>query len=306
MRTILLKATVAVVGTMCLWAITAGAQDIQGTPGGEFVEAVDLALQRQPLSLNPAEYLADSFFDVFVEIVLEEGITDDMEIPGIVNPGKMLAPMTSDEVTQRIRQDMPQLFEALPELNVTVDGTTQPVPVAPGAAVYKWGHAGRWSRGPHVFNIQTTAKVYQWIRASIYATNIVWTVFKPGAYSTDCIYLNLHSNAGLSVALTNNGPLVGTTPSGVNVVIPTAYALSDYVTTAMNEVFLGQTTQGATIQVGWVPDGASGTGVLPAHKMLKLWNFVRVGSDVPPGTYATSGPSAVLTVMADPSTAGIN
>jgi len=201
--------------------------------------------------------------------------------------------LTSEEVTAIIQGQGPELFNELGIVNLPLPFA--PADLTPGAAVYKWGREGRWSRGPHTFDILTTAKVDQWIRASMNKSRIAWKVFKPGDYSTDCMYLNVHSNGNLKLILDNYGPL--TSPDGTT--IPTEYALTDYIQTPNDAVFQGQTTQGAAPIINWVGDGGSGSAEVGPHKLVKVWNYINVGSNVGPGLYSTpDGPSAVITVIA--------
>lgn len=283
---------VLLTGIIFLYINTASAQTDADLHLQEFIGGVNDALNEK--SLDPGEFLTDSFFDVFVETVLREGLPADVDDPVL---GRSLKP---DEVTRTLREDLVDsdgvnpLFEAL---GTAIGPNNTEIDLTPGAAVYKWGYAGRWCKGPHKFQINTKAMVNQWIRASMNKTNIYWKVFKPGIYTTDCMYLNVHSNGKMDIQLQNMGPLVG--PDGQE--IPTKYALTDYFYTN-TEVFpndkLAEITGNDPI-VDWVTDPtAPGQFEVDQHKLVKVWNSVAVGSHIRPGEYSTDGPSAIITVVA--------
>ena len=75
-------------------------------------------------------------------------------------------------------------------------------------------------------------------------------------------------------------------------------ALSNYVHTEPNEVFPGQTINGATdMIIPWVGDGETGSADVGAHQLVKVWNHIIVPEEVSPGLYTTpNGPAAVITV----------
>jgi hypothetical protein len=125
-------------------------------------------------------------------------------------------------------------------------------------------------------------------------TKIVWQVFKPGVYSTDCMYLNVHSNGDMRLTLANNGALAG--PDGA-ATIPTFYGISEYMRTPPDLVLSDVTMGGARPIIDWVPNNQEGSASLPPHMLLKVWNAINVGSEVAPGTYTTPGASAVITVF---------
>jgi hypothetical protein len=254
--------------------------------GAEWLAGIEeLAAAAEGLSINVEEvqFAVESFFDVFVDAVLREGLPPDVEDPLL---GTALTP---DEVTDIIRRQGPELYELL--RLVLPDG--QVIPVAPGALVFKWDREGRWSRGPHKIEIYNWVRINQWIRASMSASKLVWKVFKPGVYSTDCMYLNVHSNGAMTLTLDNLGPLTGDAgTAGVN----TAYALSEYIQTPPDLVLLGQTMGGANPVIDWVPDQATGEVGVGPHALVKVWNSIEVSSFAPPGLYTTNGPSAVITV----------
>jgi hypothetical protein len=125
-------------------------------------------------------------------------------------------------------------------------------------------------------------------------SKIVWKVFKPGVYSTDCMYLNVHSNGDMRLILTNNGALVG--PDGA-AAIPTQYALSRYIQTPQDLVLQGLTMAGAEPVINWVGNGGEDSAAVGAHALVKVWNAISVNSAVRPGLYTTNGPSAVITVV---------
>lgn len=269
-----------------LWAQGVPPDLLKGTEGESWLREVDAATE-DDLSINveEIEFEDDSFFDVFVETVLREGLPADIKDP------ELGTSLTSDEVTEILREQGPELFDALGGVETPTFG---PVNLAPGAAVYKWDKEGRSSRGPHRFNLYTWARVNQWIRASMNKTKIAWTVFKPGVYSTDCMYLNVHSNGNMVLTLDNYGPLTG--PAGT---IPTAYALSKYIQTPKDLVLYGKTMGNAVPIINWVDDGENETANLGAHTLIKVWNSIRVNGNVGPGLYSTpNGPSAVITLIA--------
>ena len=254
--------------------------------GAEWLAEIEELARLGNASINVEEmqFNVDSFFDVFVEVVLREGLPRDVQDPN-------LGPrMESDDVTRTIEELGPELREAL--RLVLPDGTE--IPVAPGAAVFKWDKEGRLCTGPHRFEIYNWVRVNQWIRASMNASKLVWKVFKPGTYSTDCMYLNVHSNAGMKLTLENLGPLVGgATAEG----IATEYALSQYISTPMDLVLSGRDMLGAAPVIDWVPDGGIGEQEVGPHALVKVWNSITVGSSVAPGLFTTpDGPSAVITV----------
>jgi hypothetical protein len=279
------------IGIFLLLAGNAVAQDPEGEAWLRELEAAT-----DPLSVNVegVQFAVDSFFDVFVEAVLREGLPDGVVDPALGGNDMFGEPGTavpSEVVTQVIREMGPELFLALRAVDTPTFG---PVDLTPGAAVYKYDKEGRWSRGPHTFNIYTWVKVNQWIRAAMNKTKIVWKVFKPGIYSTDCMYLNIHSNGDMRVTLANNGPLAA--PDGT-AAIPTLYGISEYIRTPQDLVLPGVTMAGARPVIDWVPNGAEGSAVLPPHILLKVWNAINVGSEVAPGTYSTGRESAVITVF---------
>jgi hypothetical protein len=269
-----------------LWAQDVPPDLLEGTQGESWLRELDAATQDE-LSINVEEvqFAVDSFFDVFVETVLREGLPAD-----IVDP-ELGTSLTSEEVTNILREQGPELFNTLGRVETPTFG---PVTLAPGAAVYKWDREGRSSRGPHRFNLYTWARVNQWIRASMNKTKIAWNVFKPGVYSTDCMYLNVHSNGNMMLTLDNYGPLTG--PAGT---IPTAYALSTYISTPNDLVLYGRTMGGARPIINWVRDAENGTANVGPHRLVKVWNSINVRENVGPGLYTTpNGPSAVITVIA--------
>jgi hypothetical protein len=275
-----------------------------------FIVAIGIILLHAHITL--AQGPADSFFDVFFEAI--EDATEDQS----VDPEEVLTPeqavefeetvlmeeaeglpddmqrIDSDEVT-RILRGMPELFNALGEVELELPDPIGLINVnlTPGAAVIKWDPEGRWCSGPHIFNIYTVAKVNQWIRASMKKTRIAWKVFKPGRYVTDCMYMNVHSNAQVNVSLKNQGPLAN--PAGLT--IPTWYAISKYIQTLQDEVFYNNPPSGFDPIIDWVPDGEEGTNNLPSHAYVKLWNMIYVNKDVPPGLYTTANASAVITII---------
>ena len=228
--------------------------------GSEWLKLLEEATA-EGLSINVEEqqFAVDSFFDVFVEVVLREGLPPDVEDPLLGTA------LSSEEVSAIIREQGPELFELLGRVQLP---TGQVITLAPGAAVFKWDPEGRWSRGPHRFDIYTWVRVNQWIRASMNTSKFVWNVFKPGVYSTDSMYMNLHSNGPMTLTLQNNGPL--TDPAGE--VLRSSYALSRYIQTPNNLVVAGQSMLGATPVVDWVPDGAAGEASVGNHILLKVWN----------------------------------
>lgn len=257
----------------------------QQAEGEAWLEQLEAAIGPLSINVENLDFAVDSFFDVFVETVLREGLPDGVDDPLLGTP------LSSEEVTAIIRDMGPELFLALGRVEIPDIGV---VDLTPGAAVYKYDKEGRWSRGPHTFDIYTWARVNQWIRASMNKTKIVWKVFKPGTYSTDCMYLNIHSNGNMNLTLTNNGPLMG--PDGT-AAIPTVYGISEYIQTTQDLVLDGVTMAGARAVIDWLENGQSRTAEkLPPHILLKVWNAIDVNSGVGPGTYTTDGPSAVITV----------
>jgi hypothetical protein len=277
------------IGVVALMLITGGLSFAQEPPtvpdeGGEWLGLVEEATQ-EGVTVNVEEvtFANDSFFDVFVNVVLREGLPPDIQDPLLGTA------LSSDEVTEIIRSQGPELYDALQRVQLS-DGRV--VQVAPGAAVFKWDPEGRWSRGPHRFEIYTWVMVNQWIRASMNTSKLVWKVFKPGVYSTDCMYMNVHSNGRMRLTLENNGPL--TDPAGET--MGTAYALSEYIQTPVDLVVAGQTMLGATPVIDWVPDQAAGEAVVGRHALVKVWNSINVNGNAGPGLYTTPGASAVITV----------
>jgi hypothetical protein len=269
-----------------LWAQNGPPDLLKGTEGESWLREMDAATQEE-LSINVEEiqFEVESFFDVFVETVLREGLPADIDDP------ELGTALTSEEVTNILREQGPELFDNLASVETPTFG---PVNLAPGAAVHKWDREGRSSRGPHTFNLYTWARVNQWIRASMNKTKIAWNVFKPGRYSTDCMYLNVHSNGNMMLTLDNKGPLTG--PAGT---IPTAYALSTYIQTPNDLVLYGRTMGNARPIIDWVEDEESGTANVGPHRLVKVWNSINVRENVGPGLYTTpAGPSAVITVIA--------
>jgi hypothetical protein len=261
------------------------ASDPLADEGAEWLNAVEeAAAQELSINVEDVNFAFDSFFDVFVEVVLREGLPSDMEDPILGTA------LTSEEVSEIIRRQGPELFQVLPRL-VLPDG--QVVPTAPGAAVYKWDPEGRWSRGPHRFAIYNWVMVNQWIRASMNTTKLVWKVFKPGVYSTDCMYLNVHSNGNMLLTLDNLGPLADAAGN----TIETAYGFSSYIYTDPDLVLPGQSMGGADMLMEWVPDGGFGRLPVGPHQLVKVWNSISVGSGAAPGLFTTDGPSAVITVI---------
>ncbi len=274
------------VGIILLMSISLFAQ-LDGTDGEKWLEEMEEAT-REGLSMNVEEiqFANDSFFDVFVETVLREGLPE-----GVVDP-ELGTALTSEEVTRILRAQGPELVNALRPVQLPNFGLVQ---LAPGAAVKKWDKEARWSRGPHVLNLYTWARVNQWIRISMNKSKIAWSVYKPGRYSTDCMYLNIHSNGKIRMNLDNYGPLTG--PAGTTV--PTSYALSKYIQTPPDHVFVRKTMNGAEPVIDWVDDGQSGTADVGNHTLVKVWNHINVHENVGPGLYSTpDGPSAVITVIA--------
>lgn len=252
--------------------------------GGAWFAEID-AISRLPQSVNveDIQFEMDSFFDVFVEVVLREGLPAGAQ-------DDLGTALSSDDVTDIILEQGPELYETL--RLVLPDGDE--ISVAPGAAAHQWDPEGRWNRGPHTFDIYNWVSVNQWIRASMSSSKLVWKVFKPGEYSSDCMYLNVHSNANMRLTLDNFGPLIG--DDGTEGVA-TAYALSEYIRTPKDLVLTGREMAGATPVIDWVPDGESGEQEVGPHTLVKVWNSIRVGSSLSPGFYATpDGPSAVITV----------
>lgn len=256
--------------------------------GAEWLsELEELArLGNASINVEEMEFNNDSFFDVFVDVVLREGLPRDIQDPNFPEGG-----LDSDDVTRIIEELGPELREAL--RLVLPDGTE--ISVAPGAAVFKWDKEGRWCTGPHSFEIYNWVRVNQWIRASMNTSKLVWKVFKPGTYSTDCMYLNVHSNAGMKLTLENLGPLLGDATTDAE--ISTEYALSQYISTPMDLVLSGRDMLGAPPVIDWVPDGGIGEQEVGPHALVKVWNSITVGSSVAPGLFTTpDGPSAVITV----------
>jgi hypothetical protein len=228
---------------------------------------------------------ADSFFDDFVNLV--EGETTE----------------TADEVTAEIQARGRLLYTQLG--GIEVPGGV--IDLTPGAAVYKYEPEGVWSSGPHRLELQTVAIVNQWIRASLRSSQILWKVIKPGIYVTDSMLMNIHSNGGVVVTLTNLGPLEYTDPiTGAVHEIETAYAMTDFFNTLPNEVYRGPDLPAGTVAlIDWVNDTGTeppvGSATLGPHTLVKLWNRIFVDSNDPPGRYETpNGPSAVITLSALP------
>lgn len=283
-----------VVGFVILLLVIGGAAFAQEPPpmppdeGGEWLLLVEEATQ-EGVTVNVEEvtFANESFFDVFVEIVLREGLPPDIQDPVLGTA------LSSDEVTEIIRTEGPELYETLGRVELA-DGRV--VQLAPGAAVYKWDKEGRWSKGPHRFEIYTWVMVNQWIRASMNTSKLVWKVFKPGVYSTDCMYMNVHSNGTMLLTLENNGPLAD--PAGD--IMGTAYALSQYIQTPPDLVVAGQTMLDATPVIDWVPDQAAAEATVGRHALIKVWNSINVSGNAGPGLYTTpNGPSAVITVASE-------
>jgi hypothetical protein len=253
--------------------------------GAEWLAEIESLARMDQSSVNveTVEFAVDSFFDVFVNVVLREGLPEGAQ-------DDLGTALSSDEVTAIIQSRGPELRRDL-QL-VMPDGTA--IPVAPGAAVFKWDAEGRWCRGPHIFDIYNWVMVNQWIRASMNSTKLVWKVFKPGEYSTDCMYLNVHSNGAMELTLANYGPLVSDTTTTA---VATEYALSEYINTEKDLVLAGRDMLDATPVINWVPDGATGGTNVGPHALVKVWNYINVSSYAPPGLYTTpNGPSAVITV----------
>jgi hypothetical protein len=264
----------------------------------EWLGAVEKYTAEIVSSVDVGAATIESFFDVFVEVVLREGLEESDPVLG--------RPMTTEEVTEALRttDGVEDLLGTLGGLQIPNPNPELPpiiVDLTPGAAAFKWGRAGRWSRGPHEFYINNGVRVNQWIRASMNKTNIFWKVLKPGTYSTDCMYLNVHSNGPMTVTLTNSGPLVG--PGGS---VLTDYALSEYIPTPQDWVEQGRRTFDAAgtvpAVINWVgmDPGSTGSADIGPHKLMKVWNYIEVNSLAGPGDYGTAdgGPSAVITVTA--------
>jgi hypothetical protein len=262
--------------------------------GAAWLEELEAAVGPLSVNVENVDFAVDSFFDVFVEAVLREGLPSDVIDPELGgNPifGEPGTAVPSEEVTRVIRELGPELYLTLRAADTPTFG---PVDLTPGAAVHKYDKEGRWSRGPHTFDIYTWVRVNQWIRASMNKTKIVWQVFKPGVYSTDCMYLNVHSNGGMRLTLANNGALAG--PDGA-ATIPTFYGISEYIRTPPDMVLPDVTMGGARPIIDWIPNNQEASAPVPPHILLKVWNAINVGSGVAPGTYTAPGASAVITVF---------
>jgi len=278
--------------------VTAIAQPpFAGDEGDTFLGMLEDAIKKSPqASVKVEELFADEpdMADLYVRTVLQEGLPEGLDDPEL-GPA-----LTSDQVTEIIQEEIGLRVPGRLELG---DGTV--VNLAPGAAVWKWGGQGRWCRGPHVFRITNRALVNQWIRASMNKTNIAWKVFKPGIYTTDCMYLNVHSNGRVRVQLKNGGPLIGE-----NGEIPSKFALTGYVSTFAgngysDRVFRGDNLDdilssldtGASVETdGWIDDpDTPGYVDVDYHKLFKLWNSIYVNSNVRPGLYRNNE-SATITL----------